>query len=166
MGRLPSYSSPGRLSLLKVSIDGGEPVLLTDKFIVRPAISPDGKLIAGWYGDDEDALRRMAIIPFAGEQAVKIFDVPSWLTIPGPNLLPLRWTPDGSGLTYAAVSGGSAAWRGVANIWSQPLTGGKPVQLTNFQTDTIYSFDWALDGRLVLSRGSESNDVVLIKDLK
>jgi Tol biopolymer transport system component len=55
----------------------------------------------------------------------------------------------------------------VSNIWSQPLNGGKPVQLTNFTTGRIFNFDWSRDGKwLALARGSMTNDVVLISDLR
>ncbi len=47
------------------------------------------------------------------------------------------------------------------------MDGGKPVQLTDFKSDNIFSFDWSRDGKfLALSRGSTINDVVLISDFK
>jgi len=157
----PSNSS-GRASLWKVPIDGGTPTQLSEKAIGRPSISPDGKLIAGWYVEDPN-VAKIAVIPFAGGPPLKIFEIPSNLTVPGPILLPLRWTPDGRALTYIAGPGG---WSGIQNIWSQPFSGGKPTQLTDFSTDKIYSFDWARDGQLIIVRGVETKDVVLIKDAR
>ncbi len=76
-----------------------------------------------------------------------------------PNLV--RWTPDGRGIAYIATRGG------VSNIWSQPLDGGSPKQLTDFKTDRIFSFDWSPDGKwLVLARGTETSDVILIKEFR
>ena len=43
----------GSLRLWKVSIDGGEPVRLTDKLTSNPTVSPDGSLVACWYRDDD-----------------------------------------------------------------------------------------------------------------
>jgi len=56
---------------------------------------------------------------------------------------------------------------GVSNLWSQSLDGGPPKQLTNFKSDLIFRFALSSDGRqLVLARGSETRDVVLIKDFR
>ncbi len=56
---------------------------------------------------------------------------------------------------------------GISNIWSQPLDGGAPKQLTDFKTDRIFAFDWSRDGKqLAVSRGTVTSDVVLIKDFR
>ena len=56
---------------------------------------------------------------------------------------------------------------GIANIWSQPLDGGSPRQVTDFRADQIFSYDWSQDGmQLACERGVETNDVVLINDYK
>ena len=69
-----------------------------------------------------------------------------------------RWTPDGRAILYVDEKGG------VGNIWSQPVDGGKPVQVTDFKTDVIFTFDLSRDGKwLVLSRGSGfTGDVVMM----
>ena len=57
------------------------------------------------------------------------------------------------------------AENGVENIWSQPLDGADPYRVTNFDSGTIGT-NWAPspDGkRMVVSRGSESTDVVLLR---
>jgi eukaryotic-like serine/threonine-protein kinase len=150
----------GPLRALKVSIDGGEPVRLIDKLTAHPIVSPDGSLIACWYRDDDqqpNTLTKVAIIPFAGGDPVKVLDIPSSVNITaGP-----RWTPDGRALTYIDTI------NGVSNIWSLPLDGGKPVQLTDFKTDQIFWFDFSRDGKqLALSRGTQTSDVILIRDFK
>jgi TolB protein len=146
--------------LWKVSIDGGEPVQLTDKLTSNPTVSPDGSLIACWYRDDDqkpDTPTKAAIVPFAGGDPVKVFDVPSGVNITAG----LRWTPDGRSLTYIDTTGG------VSNIWSLPLDGSPPKQLTDFKTDQIFWFDLSRDGKqLALSRGTQTSDVVLIKDFR
>jgi Tol biopolymer transport system component len=54
---------------------------------------------------------------------------------------------------------------GVSKIWLLPLDGRKPVQLTDFKTDQIFWFDFSPDGKqLALSRGTQTSDVILIKD--
>ena len=149
----------GSERLWKVSIDGGEPVrLTTDNLTSNPTVSPDGSLVACWYRDDQpNTLTKVAIIPFAGGDPVKVLDVPSSVTINAG----LRWTPDGRALTYIDTI------NGVSNIWSLPLDGGKPVQLTDFKTDQIFWFDFSRDGKqLALSRGTQTSDVILIRDFR
>jgi len=39
--------------------------------------------------------------------------------------------------------------------------------LTDFKSDQIFSFEWSRDGKqLALTRGTESSDVVLIRDFR
>jgi serine/threonine protein kinase len=148
----------GSVRLWKVSIDGGEPVRLTDKLTSNPTVSPDGSLVACWYRDDQpNTLTKVAIVPFAGGDTVKVFDVPSSVNITAG----LRWTSDGRALTYIDTI------NGVSNIWSLPLDGGPPKQLTDFKTDQIFWFDFSRDGKqLALSRGTQTSDVILIRDFK
>ena len=144
----------GGFSIWKVSIDGGDAAQVTHKVSLNAAISPDGKLIACSY-QDERSVTKIALIPFEGGEPLKMFDLPATFSNP------LRWTPDGRGLTYIVNRGG------ISNIWIQPLDGSPAKQLTDFKSDRIFSFDWSPDGKwLVLSRGPEQRDVVLMTDLK
>ena len=148
----------GSLRVWKVSIDGGELVRLSDKWTANPTVSPDGSLIACFYREDQaNPPLKVAIIPFAGGDPVKVLDIPQ--SVNGP--AGLRWTPDGRALSFVDTTGG------VSNIWSLPLDGGKPVQLTDFKTDQIFWFDFSRDGKqLALSRGTQTSDVILIRDFR
>jgi hypothetical protein len=44
------------------------------------------------------------------------------------------------------------------------LDGSAPTVLTRFKSGGISGFDWAPDGRLVMSRGEARSDAVLISD--
>jgi len=140
--------------LYRVSIDGGDPVRLINKnaLVGYAAISPDGKLIACEYKEQESAPWRVVIIPFAGGEPIKTLDIPVPHSI-GPFF---RWTNDNRQLIYV----------GSSNLWLRPLNGEQPTQLTNFKTQFIHSFVLSRDGRLAISRGTDTNDVVLISDLK
>ncbi|MGI8838077.1 MAG: DPP IV N-terminal domain-containing protein, partial [Pyrinomonadaceae bacterium] len=141
--------------LWKVSIDGGDTVQLTDKYTNSPEVSPDGKWIVCSYRKDVNSTWRYAIIPYEGGEPIKVFDL---LGKKGN----FRWSPDGRSLYYLRDTSG-----GVTNVWSFPLDGGEPKQLTDFKTDKIYNFAWSGDGKqLVLSRGMTTSDVVLIKDFR
>ncbi len=143
----------GKFTVWKMPASGDEPVQLTDKLSRLPTISPDGKLVAYFYRD-ENAPWRIAVAPLEGGEPLKTTDISA---VP----LDLNWTPDGRALAY------TDSRSGVSNIFAQPLDGGAPKQLTDFKADRIFSFDFSRDGKqLALSRGTIINDVVLIKDFK
>jgi Tol biopolymer transport system component len=152
-----TVTSSSRFSIWKVSVDGGTPAQLTDKLSQWPVVSPDGKLIACWYREESKSPWRIAILPFEGGAPLKTFDVS---TTVGTSI-PVRWSPDGRALNYIETSGG------VSNIWTQPVDGGQPRQLTDFKSDQMLWFDWSRDGRqLAFARGAITSDVVLISDAK
>ncbi len=143
----------GKPTLWKVAIDGGSPVQLTNRFSLQSFISPDGKLIACLYWDEQpNSQISTSVIPFEGGEPIKTFS-----TATGRG----RWTPDGRALTYVDNRGG------ISNIMSQSLDGGSPKQLTDFTTDQIFDFDWSRDGKqLACFRGIVTRDVILIKNLE
>jgi Tol biopolymer transport system component/DNA-binding winged helix-turn-helix (wHTH) protein len=153
-----SSTVSGRTTLWKMNIDGSNPLQITDKSALLPAISPDAKLIACYYRDELKAPWKIAVLSAAGGTPVKMFDVPPGVIFPTQ----LGWTPDGSGIAYINNR------NGIANIWSQPVAGGEPQQLTHYQSgDRIYAFSWSLGGKqLACARGALTSEVVLITDLK
>lgn len=144
-----------KYTIWRVGIDGGQPVQLTDSNSVAPAFSPDGKQIACVYQEDSNAPFKLALLPFAGGPPSRL------LPLPGVANTRLRWMPDGSAIVYGSTR------NGVTNLWAQPVDGSPAKQLTNFTADRIFAFDFSRDGKqLALSRGTISNDVVLISDFK
>ena len=145
----------------KVSIDGGEPVQLTYDIPRLNSslldISPDGKQVAGFYRDMPSSSKwSIAILPFEGGKPLKKFDIP--LTFPPRNI---RWLPDGQAIAYINTA------EGISNIWMQPLDGSPPKQLTNFQSEEIYYFDWSRDGKqLACVRGYSTSNLVSISNFK
>jgi serine/threonine protein kinase/Tol biopolymer transport system component len=149
-----SWTESGTPKIQRVSIEGGDSVQLTDYWTIFPTISPDGKLIAAGY-QDEQQIPHFAIIPSLGAQPIKILPMPS-TAVP---TVGFDWTPDSSTLVYVQKR------NGVSNIWGQPINGDPPTQLTNFKTDLIFKFALSADGRsLVLARGTQTRDVVLIRN--
>jgi serine/threonine protein kinase/Tol biopolymer transport system component len=144
-------------TLWRISIDGGTPERITEGLAIRPTISPDGKLLAFWYNDQQQNSRWMLkVVYFDGGAQYNMFEVAPTVQVNWDT--PLHWTPDGNYLTYVDHRGG------IDNIWGQPIDGGASKQLTNFDDSKILSFDWMKDGNLVASRGVIMSDVVLIKD--
>jgi serine/threonine protein kinase/Tol biopolymer transport system component len=155
-GQWVVYSSThgGKSVLMKVSSAGAAPTQLTDYDSFFPAISPDGKWIACWYFPGQSQPDGVAIVPFAGGAPAKFFPLPPTA---GGNL---HWTPDGR--TVAFLDRVDDA----VNVWEQPVVGGKRRQVTRFTSDNIFYFDWFRDGRLVLARGKEPIDAVLIRNFR
>ena len=148
----------GRRTLWKTSIDGGEPIQLTEAYTGWPAVSPDGTAIAcEYWNDDLSAPIKLAVIPFDGGLPAKIFE-PS-TTLPKQLSTVIQWVADERGITYITNRAG------VSNIASQPLNAAPPKQLTRFQSDQIFWFDWSLDGEnLACARGVTTSGVVMISN--
>jgi len=166
----PTFSPDGRwivfqhagpdspYTLWRMSIDGGSPERITDGLAIRPAVSPDGKLIAFWHNDEQQNSRwRLKVINFQGGATFNIFDVAATVQVQWDT--PLRWSRDGQYLVYVDHTGG------IDNLWGQPIGGGAPKQLTKFEEGKIFAFGWLKDGSLAMSRGVITSDVVLIRDL-
>jgi Tol biopolymer transport system component len=140
-------------SLWKVPIDGGEPVQIGGENMVRCAVSPDGKLVACSL-ENPGSPAKLAVISIEGGAPVKVFD--AQIALPAR----IRWMPDGRVLTYVSSRDGAV------DIWSQPIDGGEPKKLTDFKANRIFSFDWSRDNKLVISHGTSTSDVVLIRNAK
>jgi serine/threonine protein kinase/Tol biopolymer transport system component len=144
-------------SIWRISIDGGTPEKITEGTAIRPVVSPDGKLLAFWYNDEQQNSRWMLkVVKLDGGATLNLFSVAQTVQVQWDSML--GWSPDGRYLVYVDHSGG------IDNLWGQPIDGSAPKQLTNFEDSRILSFDFFKDGGLVASRGVITSDVVLIKD--
>ena len=167
-GRWVFYTSvaEAQRSVWKIPVAGGEavrvfgphtppdddPVRATVRatFVAR-GISPDGKVLAGSFLDREVRGFRLGLVSLDSAELVKKFDH-------GP--FTSAFTPDGRALTY------SEAKNGVWNLWNQPIDGGSPKPVTSFTSGSIFGFAWSGGGkRLVIARGTETSDAVLVSNL-
>jgi len=158
-GRYLLYTSVGNWRLWRMPAGGGEAVALGSDHSEAANISPDGKWFASFTrADKPDSQYQIVVAPFAGGLPAKKFFLPKDGSYQSADV---RWTPDAQSLTYVVTKAG------VSNIWRQPLAGGEPKQITNFETDKIFYFDLSRDGQeLVCSRGRWAHDVVLIKGVR
>jgi len=148
-------------SIGRVSIDSGEMKQLTEAFTANPSVSPDGKLFACLQAEGPGPFPwNIAIYPVDGKgdgkRPIKIFSRPIQIT------QTVRWTPDGRGLSYFENPAS-----GASKLWIQPLDGGEPKLLAEFETDRTFGIDWSRDGKyLACVRGLWATNVVLIKDFR
>ncbi len=97
----------------------------------------------------------LAMVPFKGGLPAKVFPLPATV-----DNAPMVWTPDGRGISFVN------SVNGADNVWEQPVAGGPPKAVTHFTSDKIFDFDWSHDGRLALSRGTDTTDAVLIRNFQ
>ncbi len=148
-------------AIWKVSIDGGTPVRISrlngataGGFL---SISPDGKWLAYHHVSasrepGEERALRIGVLPADGAAAPKLFDLPMRRPI-------TQWTTDSRAFDY--VTGLFNA----SSLWRQPIAGGVPKKLCDF-SDLVFNLAWARDGKnLVVSRGEQRGDALLIPNL-
>jgi len=144
----------GKATFWRVPVAGGTPEQVSDKYSQWAAISPDGKLVALRYFDDQSNTNKVAVVPFAGGELLKNLEVPTSFRDVG-----LGWTADSRSIVYADTR------ENADNIWSLPIEGGAARQLTRFNTGLIFAFQMSRDGKqIALSRGTQTDDVILIRD--
>jgi Tol biopolymer transport system component/DNA-binding winged helix-turn-helix (wHTH) protein len=141
--------------LMKVAAQGGQPVKLTGYSADLPAVSPDGKWIACYRIPNRNQPASLLIVPIAGGPPAREFQLPET----AERLLP-DWTPDGRAVSFVNDV------NGVGNVWQQPVGGEAATPVTHFTSGKIFNFRWSRDGRLALSRGTESMDAVLIRNFR
>ena len=94
------------------------------------------------------------MLPFAGGEPIKTLDISFNFRDVG-----LGWTSDSRSIIY------TDARDNADNIWSLPLDGSPARQLTNFKSGLIFAFEMSRDGKqIALSRGSQVDDVILLRD--
>jgi Tol biopolymer transport system component len=120
-----------------------------------PTISPNGRDLLFNVFYKSGTTTDWEIIPVIGGPMKKLIP-----PIGASAAIAIKWAPDGKSILYAKNE------NDVGNVWSVPLEGGHPRKLTNFRSDLIFSFDVSPDNRLVVSRGHDDVDLVLLENVK
>jgi Tol biopolymer transport system component len=144
--------------LYRLPPDGGTPVeTLTvpgpsDPWLLR--VSPSGDQVAFVFQEGSQ-------VPITKVATASTSGGPLQFTSPLPfGFAGLRWAPSGKALDYLLTRNGAT------NVWEQPLTGGPPRQITTFPSGRIFDFAWSRAGKLLLTKGSQSSDVILISSFR
>ena len=136
--------------------EGGESEVLSTPGILRVWLvraSPDGNQVAFLYQEGSPILvTKVGVASTAGGPLQFANSLPVGAAA-------LRWAPSGKALQYLLTRGGAT------NLWEQPLTADAPRQITNFHSGRIFDFTWSRDGKqLLLAKGNQSSDVILIRN--
>jgi eukaryotic-like serine/threonine-protein kinase len=154
-GKSIFYSNKSQI--YRMSVDGTDPVKIaeTPQEAFALKVSPDGTLVTFAYQEGSPVpMGKLGVVPTAGGTAKFVAQVP----IGGRYL---HWSPSGKAIQYRLTRNGAA------NVWEQALSGGPPRQITNFASGLIFDFAWSLDGKqLLLARGNETSDVILISNFR
>jgi Tol biopolymer transport system component len=147
--------------ICKVSIDGGEPVVVArvPGNVPNFDISPHDGMIAYRQTEkgQEKAAGKIFIISPDGGEPIKT------LLIPPTAIGTIRWTPDGRSISFLDTRNNGA------NIWAVSIDAtGEAKPLTDFKTESSQmSFAWSTDGKqLAVIRGTSVTDAVLITETK
>jgi eukaryotic-like serine/threonine-protein kinase len=148
--------------ILRTPLEGGPSIkvaeVLEDGMMGNLAISPDGKLLAYPFEQYHPVPKmKLAVVSVDGEAAPRVLNAPGDVY----GQVSISWSADGKALQYLLTQ------NGVTNLWQQPISGGKPTQLTRFTSGEIFRFNWSLDRkRLLFTRGGTTSDVVLLSHLR
>lgn len=150
-----SQAQNGGVVAMRMPIDGGAATKLADNVNGEVRPSPDGKYVAVvTWGETPTSAQQLKIVPAEGGMALSHFDLPAAVRN-------FHWAPGGKEIHYTLVRGG------VGNIWGHPLAGGEARQVTHFNSEQIFDFDWSPDGKqLLISRGNVEQNVILISGFR
>ena len=139
--------------LFRIPVSGGPATRLSELPTGHLWSVAGDSLLCSYFDASASDLRR-GIVSLHSGQLVRALNFPGWTW-------GLRFTPGGQSITYVDNRDGAS------NIWSVPTEGGTPRKLTNFTSQDIFDFAWSRDGKqLVLSRGTQYSDAVLIRNFR
>ncbi|MDQ3710778.1 MAG: serine/threonine-protein kinase [Acidobacteriota bacterium] len=149
------HSNSDGTAMWRVPVEGGQPEKLIAGKYYPSAVSVDGKFLAASFSPEGAKDYRLAILTI--EETVPRV-VREFKPAEGANLPDwLRWSPNGKSIAYIVTR------KGISNLYSQPLDGSQPKQLTNFTSNRIYSFDFSPDEKQIFcARGELSGYVALL----
>jgi len=136
----------------RVPIDGGSPQTIVNEPVGQFDLSADGKWIASVEVAEADHKLKVRLDPTAGGR-------PTYADADSRMVSPPLFGPDGNSIIYVARE------KGVDNLWSQALDGTNRKQLTTFDKDLIFRYEYSQDGKqIAIERGNIEADAFLLRD--
>lgn len=137
-------------TLWRVTINGENPIKLTNRTTRSPRISPDGKTIACYISNPETNKMMLALISAETGEVLKYPATPQSEDIPF-----LDWSKDGQNLFVVLQRGKPFS------LWKLPLDGNQPKQLREWENDAIFRLAVSRNGeRVFYEVGNGLNSVV------
>ena len=143
----------GQAALVVSDRDGSnaQPVARFKNFTFQhPRWSPDDRWIAYDYASASWA-DDLYVVPASGGE-------PRQVTHEGTLISGLAWQTDGAAIVYSSARGATTLYLPLMHLWSQPIAGGEPRQLT-FGDESYENPDVGRDGRVVASRRRMQFDI-------
>jgi len=142
------------VSTWRVSIDGGDPTIIAPG-IDRPAVSPDGRYLAGI--NVATGANRLTLVTMRLDGSAPARELGTIAPATANGLM--EWTPDGNGILFSTVER--------TNVWLQPLSGEPPRRVTDLATLDIVRGRRTPDGKsLIVARGSAQTDAYLVSNFR
>jgi Tol biopolymer transport system component/DNA-binding winged helix-turn-helix (wHTH) protein len=142
-------------TLWRVSIDGENPVKLTDRPTRSPRISPDGKTIACYMLNPETRAMALALVSAQTGEVLKYPATPQNDSIPF-----LDWSKDGKNLFVVLQRGKPQSF------WKVPLNGSQPKEIREWENDAVFRLAISRNGeRVFYEVGNQLNSVVQFQSL-
>jgi Tol biopolymer transport system component/tRNA A-37 threonylcarbamoyl transferase component Bud32 len=144
----------GEPAAWRVPIAGGQPTLIAAG-IDRPAVSPDGRFLAGINVASTAEQLALVTMPLDGSGPPRVLGTIAPATANGL----VEWTASGDAILYSTVER--------ANVWMQKLSGGPPVRVTNLTDLGIVRGKRIPDGNgLIVARGVAQTDAYLVANFQ
>jgi eukaryotic-like serine/threonine-protein kinase len=138
----------------RVPIEGGQPTLIAAG-IDRPAVSPDGRLLAGINVASNAGQLALVTMALDGSGPPRVLGTIAPATANGL----LEWTANGDGILYSTVER--------ANVWLQRVSGGPPIKVTNLTDLGIVRGKRSAEGdSLIVARGVAQTDAYLVSNFQ
>jgi Tol biopolymer transport system component/DNA-binding winged helix-turn-helix (wHTH) protein len=137
-------------TLWRVSINGENPVKLTDRATRSPRVSPDGKTIACYISNPETGAMMLALVSAETGEILKYPATPQNDDIPF-----LDWSKDGENLFVVLQRGKPSSF------WKIPLNGSPPEEIREWENDAIFRLAISRNGeRVFYEVGNQLNSVM------
>jgi Tol biopolymer transport system component/tRNA A-37 threonylcarbamoyl transferase component Bud32 len=138
----------------RVPINGGQATMIAPG-IDRPAVSPDGRFLAGINVGSNTGQLSLVTMPLDGSGPPQVLSAIAPATANGL----VEWTASGDGILYSTVER--------ANVWLQRLSGGPPIKITNLTDLGIVRGKRSADGAsLIVARGVAQTDAYLVSNFQ
>lgn len=142
-------------TLWRVSIDGENPIQLTNQTTRSPRISPDGKTIACYMLNPETKTMMPALV---APETGKVLKYP--VTPHNDDIPFLDWSKDGENLFVVLQRGKPRSF------WKLPLNGSPPEQIREWENDAVFRLAISRNGeRVFYEVGNQLNSVVQFQSL-